>query len=109
MKGTGTTETPSVVELRRLARQAMTEAKERNTPEISTVHPVIVQLCERVAEANKDLKLTTVDTLNLVLRRMRLGYAVTYGPRHTLEAPARAARQSGSAPTRQGNSRSKKG
>ncbi|KWU19176.1 hypothetical protein [Burkholderia cenocepacia] len=67
-------------ELRELARTAMRQAKCEGQTQPGIHHPVIRDLAEKVTSGNKELRLRTVDTLSLVLRRLRLGFIIVKRP-----------------------------
>ena len=68
-------------ELRELARQALHQAKRANQTQPGIHHPVIRDLAEAVTAANQEMRLRTVDTLALVLRRLRLGFVIVKRPK----------------------------
>ena len=75
--------------LRALARRARNQAKRQSETGPTIHHPRIQELADAVTVTNQELRLRTVDTLALVLRRLRLGFDIVRRPRTKKTSPVR--------------------
>jgi len=75
--------------LRALARRAMNQAKRQSETGPTIHHPCIRELADAVTATNQELRLRTVDTLALVLRRLRLGFDIVRRPHAKKSNPAK--------------------
>lgn len=75
--------------LRALARRAMSQAKRQSESGPTIHHPRIQELADAVTATNQELRLRTVDTLALVLRRLRLGFDIVRRPRDKRTSPSK--------------------
>lgn len=75
---------PSPAETRAVrdkARLALSAAKRAASTEVTVHHPLIDELAKNVCTVNGALRLRTVDTVGLILRRLKLGFVVVKKPR----------------------------
>lgn len=66
-------------QLKALARQALKKAEKTEVAEISPSDEKLAPIAKAILQANRELKLKSVETIALVMRRMKLGHTVVRG------------------------------